>query len=394
VPDLTLLPAARASTSGSPRGRELFLRALARHGVPGDVARYLLGEDATPVPPSLPPAVAPRAEWLIAFDAQRWLVGVRTLPKWRRWLLEGVRELLAANRLTANTVLAAGAAARDLDLLRLAAAPAEVISLADPAGGSVQLPPSGVWPLAANHLLADLLSAGTLFPRLAPNTDGERLLGWLAGLTTKEDDVFAQVARFRRALREGEAASRRWLDWTASYLSRRTVLQQVAAWAAVRHEGPDRTLTLRLLLNSHRLTPGEKGWLTARTLECIPLPALPPWTAEDMVALFPLLDPVRDVVRVVLSRSEPEPGEEALLERVRAAISHSPPEPPGTLPASALRHPSWVKALVAVPGWSGCFDPDARLKLIRQLCRELHNAAETEAVGDAELRNAIRIMAR
>lgn len=392
VPDPGLVPAARASASGSRRGRELLLAALARQGVPTDAARYLLGGDAPSVLPPMP-TQPPRADWLIAFDPHRWLEAVRALPGWHRWLIEGVRELRAANRLTSAAVLDAGIATRDPYLLGVAEAPPTVVTLADPRGGTVRLPPSGLWPRAANNLLAELMSTGTLSARLDPNTNWDSLLTWLAGLTTREDDVFAQVARFLHSLREGKAASCRGLDWIVPYLSRRTVLRQVVAWAEQRAH-PDRGVTLRRLLCSSRLKSAEQGWLTARTLECVPLPPLPPWTAEEMADLFPLLDPVRDVIRVVLSRSESEPGEDSLLKLVLATLSRSPVEPPGAFPASARRHPMWVESLVGVPGWSRCADPDVLLSQIRQLCQEFHIATEGAVAGDSELRNAIRTLAK
>ena len=133
-------------------------------------------------------------------------------------------------------------------------------------------------------------------------------------------------------------------------LPSRVLCRQAMAWAW--DASRQREEALQVLLSAPGLRPGLSRWLRAELLSieaCIPEADL---DVGEMMVLLPLLHPVRDVVRPVLSRTHEEPGEGELARALVGVIDRQriPPPPP---PDAATRryHPTLIEQLARIPGW-------------------------------------------
>jgi hypothetical protein len=84
-----------------------------------------------------------------------------------------------------------------------------------------------------------------------------------------------------------------------------------------------------------------------------PCAATPELSASEMMSLFALLHPVRDIVRQIVPRTAVDPQEDILLDRTvdaiyRLGFGFPPPKPDADQTA---RRPGWVSALSEIPGW-------------------------------------------
>lgn len=115
---------------------------------------------------------------------------------------------------------------------------------------------------------------------------------------------------------------------------------------------PDREEALQLLLAPGRLRPALRQWLRGELLEYRHSGPPPELTVPEMLALFPLLHPIRDILRPIVERERLELGEELLFDRLEASLRRVylpvPPLPP---PGVRLRRPRLIERLACIPGW-------------------------------------------
>ncbi len=336
----------------------MLLTALERHGLTLDVALRLLGQSTAPVAGPAP-SLWPARGWLTPFSPQIWLaVGseVGFDPNWRAWWLEGVRIFVADGRIALSDVLGEGIRRKDADLLAISHAPRSFVNWVT-TQQPVALPPAdGPWPQAADDLLAEALAQRTFFSRVAI-PDLLAAMEWVAGRDSR-NDAFAWAGSLASALRAGEPAEPRWLLAHGTRLPRGLALRQIAAYGR-RQPSVERAAVLGSLLASACFHSGEAQWLRALLLEGTPLGPTPDWMAADLMILLPLLDPVRDVVRLVLSRTLVEKAEPELLARVIERLRAEPVPPLGGWPdAARTLRADWVSELVELPGWEFLADPE------------------------------------
>ena len=377
---------ARAVRAGCHQALGPFQKSLNQAGLPAVLVRMLHGGAMCDLPDSSD--LAPDASWLQGLDPKAWfrIRAAFSSPAWRAWWFAGVEIYAAEGWLDRKDLLRIALMERDIGLLEVARAPAELIRLADPNGARVSLPPNPDWPAEANELLALLHSDQSLFRRIQ-GTLTDAAIAWLDQRLPNSN-----IGLLRQAVNKNEPVSAEILCLVGDLLPRSMLLRQVSVWGQ-RKLNPEHRACLNYLLKGPQCTAAEQAWLAALTLFCEPLPPAPAWSASDLTDLLPLLDPVRDVVRVILTRPERESGEDLLLERLAHVLRERPVSPPGVFPAMAwAKRPDWIATLVGIPGWAHCANESASLReLVSELCRRLLEKPDSELPG--ETRNAIAHLA-
>jgi hypothetical protein len=127
------------------------------------------------------------------------------------------------------------------------------------------------------------------------------------------------------------------------------------AWQVIqrcRHGQVDRSEVMALLSRS-KLRPEFVVFLQSELALLAPAAPVPELSVPELAVAQPLLHPVRDIVRQIMSRLDIEPDEDRLLRDTVAAVRQLgyfiPPPPPSA--AQAARRPAWVSALSELPGW-------------------------------------------
>jgi hypothetical protein len=326
--------------------------------LPDEVVKGLFAARPTrlaPPPEEAAPADEPRPEWLRGVPPDSFLqagAGWRPETRWGRWWLAGVRLLCAEGKVSRPAAYEVGLLQRDAALLEYGGAAEGVRRLADPKGGALAEPPAA-WETRAAPLLRRLIAGGELWRRVIELTP--EWWEWLAVVVTEADEK-RLVRDLRDWLERGRPLPEVVAKRMVPALPRRDLLAQVTAWTTEPPERAKAADVLRALLDSPRLSAGERDWLDRRLLRCGDPYPRPPWSAADLLALLPLLEPVGEVVRVVLNRpvAAAEKADEArLLEATAARLAdlRSLPPPPADR-TQQERRPAWVERLARLPGWA------------------------------------------
>lgn len=119
-----------------------------------------------------------------------------------------------------------------------------------------------------------------------------------------------------------------------------------------RHTSVDRAKLLDLL-DDGRLRAELIVFLRCELQTLAPCPPVPVLTVAEMMSVFPLLHPAKDIVRQIMVREAIDPGEDMLLERTVAAIQRLGTVFPLPGPAAdqAVRRTGWIRSLSGIPGW-------------------------------------------
>jgi hypothetical protein len=356
----TLPGLARGFLGGHDQMRTWFAGRLEKGGLPAELIDVLLDRwpPTTALPVLRPPSdsiLEPDMGWLRAINpaiflrrCAAWLYH----SAWCRWWKQGARALAREpSKERKGDLYFSAISTGDVELLREHAQPV-VADLADPDREKALFPPPG-WPPSANLLLQRMHEDGSLWRRIRPFGPGQALpaLAWLyQALGGKAQDVGACYYE----LKDQKPLSPDWLRRLAPLLPRNELLEQIVAWAAF---GDEQAEALGVLLGQEALKGEQADWLRALLGlgRLGPVPSC--WGPRDLLALLPLLDPVRDVVREVFSwpPATDAEGEAQLLEEVCQRLEKERVGPELLLPTSEQRdlRTRWVERLRKLPGWGG-----------------------------------------
>ncbi|NVB39836.1 hypothetical protein G6O69_18480 [Pseudenhygromyxa sp. WMMC2535] len=116
--------------------------------------------------------------------------------------------------------------------------------------------------------------------------------------------------------------------------------------------GPARDTALRMLLAAPAISSELRAWLSGELLEFRPRLAPPAIETSLLRELLPLLHPTREILRPLLARSTPEPGDLQLGAALADAIVRAA-APPLAAPDLAIRrrHAELLRGVGELPGW-------------------------------------------
>ena len=386
---LALQDYAHASRSMSTATREQFCRQLTAHGLPAPVASALVFDGELEQLPALVSDLRPCDSWLQGISEHAIWKNARAFldaPAWRSWWLDCVAQMISTGQISRENTVQRGIQEREAKLLELGGASRTLTRLVS--GEPIELPPTE-WQPDGDRLLRSMVEDDVLFDRLSAPLTSEGLR-WLQSLCGDLPQA-GLLDELITALREGTPIQPRLVRRVAHLLGRDQLLRQVAAWAG-QQLGPARDGVIELLLQQDSMSPREREWLRARTISLGILPMRPNWSSADMRSLLPLLDPINDVLRVVLEQPEREADDEGLLIDLREVIAEQRLLPPARASQRAreLRH-EWVEALSHLPGWEdfGTWTSEDAMTRVRNQAQKVLHDYGNELAPDAlhHLRN-------
>jgi hypothetical protein len=215
-----------------------------------------------------------------------------------------------------------------------------------------QSPPAAVperWDACLNPVLSLLVSSPDFWARWSGNGVSLELVEWMDTQIERLPGG-ALVRELASALKsQGDRLQPATLKCVAQALPRVARLEQAVLWADPSHPEHERAFLALCAGQEHaglQWLHGQIGSWNA------PLAVPGDLPSRELKALLPWLHPVRDVVRVVMSRRKKDDGEDSLLEallRELRASRHQPPAPPP--PELAALRRNWVVELGKLPGW-------------------------------------------
>jgi hypothetical protein len=175
------------------------------------------------------------------------------------------------------------------------------------------------------------------------------LLTWLRRQLDGEPETAVVDALIAAGARTRALQYEELKDWAGALTPLDLVWQVVEN---LKHGHSDRRRLVDLLEN--RGLRAEFLIFLRRELDrLVPAASVPALSVPEMLAVLPLLHPVRDVVRQVMSQPSVAPEEDALrvltIDAIRRAGCYFPLPPPST--EQAARRPSWVSNLAELAGW-------------------------------------------
>ncbi|QXE85532.1 hypothetical protein KP003_14220 [Geomonas nitrogeniifigens] len=223
-----------------------------------------------------------------------------------------------------------------------------LVALIDCSANPPSAPPEP-WDESISPLLATACGKPEFWGRW-PEGIPETVLEWLSEKIASEAN--ATLVEAVKLSAKGRLLTLAELHIVSGGLSAETVCRQVGLRAVSREVAKEREAALRILLSSAVLPESKRNWLKAELLEWRRQEPMPPFTAAELQALLPVLHPVRDVLRVVLSRDEVDPDENLLLPHILRLLPRESSVPVAPPPRElARRRPAWIEAVSTLPGW-------------------------------------------
>lgn len=327
---------------GIPGAEQLWREKCKHLGLTGAFLDYLEGKEHQA--PASPPTISPETSWVSLFPSdpfKRLFNNHHQDPGWQFWLTELFMVLYHQGQLDNQEILDWLMALPNPTLYSFLKIPEEVSTLLNASEPVLCCPPK-VWHPLGSTLLNKRWAEGRLWSLLKgplTKTGFYWLISQLPVL--RETPIYDGLI----TLYEGpqKSLAREQIQPVWDLLERQVVLQQIVIQAQM---PLDASASLRTWLTHPALTLQERSWLSEMLLHLQPIGYPPLWSALDFTLLLPLIDPVRDIIRVIFSRPDRDPYEpqllQALLQDPRLTFAHPPPLP--TLVQEQWR-PDWVAAL-------------------------------------------------
>jgi hypothetical protein len=123
-----------------------------------------------------------------------------------------------------------------------------------------------------------------------------------------------------------------------------------------------RRADIEWLLAAVPLDEERRTWLRTLLLTCEPLGRPPAFTARELTALLPVLDPLRDVLREYMGRGSNEEGEAELrVVLYRRLREDRLPVPPPLSLRQRASHFDWIEDFRGLDGWELFGVPETEL---------------------------------
>ncbi len=262
--------------------------------------------------------------------------------------LENLRLFVHVGALRATDIYDAVEHGAPCDVLRAIDMPGEAIALLDTGAFPPARPPRD-WPAQLTPALARQVEEETFWRRWSGGIRAD-LVNWLVSELAGQRNA-ALVDEIGRALASRHRLSLRALRICVHALPGTALCAQAVQWAGTR--GAERDEAIEAILGARGLRDSLGRWLRAELTACAPHGPIPPMGADEMLALLPLLDPVRDVLRPILHDPGLHESEADLLDQLvpRLATSTAMAAPPPPTARWCRLRPDWIAAVAELPGW-------------------------------------------
>jgi hypothetical protein len=331
--------------SGVTEAVPLFRDLLRQEGLPSELIAALVDQQPLATPLELPPALNADDQWLRGIKASAFLA-LTVGEAAETWWLSGLDYFVEKGKLTLKELLRAGCQRVSLPLLQRARVPESVLALVDPQRPQVEISESLSWPEEVHVLLNRLAAHNRLWSRFRSPVSLAHLQALINRLPT--DNLRLPLSETVSQLSDGKPTDASRLSSFAHLLESSVARHQLPHLLSLE---PFPQALLDTLLDCWKGEDAKVAWLRGRCFTGR-LSAMPEWSVADMIDFFPLLEPVNDILLVVLNRDTMEDREDELLARLVNHFQRRQPIAVGYHPDWARRRPGWVQALAPILGWS------------------------------------------